>query len=1010
MATVDTQSFYKGSPSAGDGTLTIKRNGTVLGTFTAKQSWDTDVDITVPVRTSQLDNDSGFVSDQDYVHTDNNFTDELHSKLEGVESGAQVNVQADWNQTDTSAQDYIKNKPLSRLLPETTSSDGGKILTVNNTGTGTEWRSTDDLKAFKGWFDSSSALSVAYPSPKVGDYAYIKGASASDPTAIYECTTAGTWSDSERTVDTSSVQTFASGEEVNDVHIIDDLTTSGEHDVLSAKQGKIIRETTMELVYGLNILAQATIKIGKRVNTSGVEADVSNQSVYGCTDYIEITEEGLIANHCALGSGSTFRGAILFSEIGTVYSTAFLNPSTIGGSLSINPSDYPGLKYVRFNLYGASNEPNDYAVYRQLSLPASDPEPYVQPHWEQKKQSIEDGEVTTGKIADKAITIGKIHDTEYKYLSRNLCNPEDCVFDKHYINGSTGKVSASTSTSSGGYTGFIPIDTRGLYFYLSNLSGTYIGYAYYSDADENSYIDGAYGSYRPDANCTSLYAAYINGAKYVRFTFKSSATADNIMISAGRENMPYEPYAGKVEVISRDILPDMGEDSKTYIDGVEVQLPNEIVVTKGDNLQVFYRSCVKCRNVEAFDVTAECKKGSSYYGMPHHRYFQLDTSSSAITANSTFTLTVKVKDNAHRVIASGSTTIKVINTMQSPGSVKNVLMLGASTLADGKITKELYRRLCTVTGSGTFYDPTGIGLSNIAFVGSERASVEYQNAYQEAHSGKGWNWYADQGSDTNIYRFFCPSTVDLSNASEGDIYKQGNLTFELTNDISTQDNVFTAIVTGTGTVIATNGTLTKQSGSGPDTITYDTASAEGGNPFWYGGKLDFQHYADDAANHCNGNIDLIVACLAGNDITQVAEGFEYCKETYIKPFLNAFHADFPNAKVLIYTPPLLRYNGVATKPEACYWNRVVQFWKYAKGYEELLNEEYEDGHTYSEFVSISSTTYEFDNENLYGGSNIPICNRSQVTEKFSADNLHYTADGCNTVADTLFHCINNISL
>ena len=32
------------------------------------------------------------------------------TKLDGVESGAQVNVQADWNQSDTTAKDYIKNK------------------------------------------------------------------------------------------------------------------------------------------------------------------------------------------------------------------------------------------------------------------------------------------------------------------------------------------------------------------------------------------------------------------------------------------------------------------------------------------------------------------------------------------------------------------------------------------------------------------------------------------------------------------------------------------------------------------------------------------------------------------------------------------------------------------------------------------------------------------------------------------------------------------------------------
>lgn len=51
------------------------------------------------------------VQDVDYVHTDNNFTDALKTKLDGIASGAEVNVQADWNQTDSSADDYIKNKP-----------------------------------------------------------------------------------------------------------------------------------------------------------------------------------------------------------------------------------------------------------------------------------------------------------------------------------------------------------------------------------------------------------------------------------------------------------------------------------------------------------------------------------------------------------------------------------------------------------------------------------------------------------------------------------------------------------------------------------------------------------------------------------------------------------------------------------------------------------------------------------------------------------------------------------
>lgn len=54
---------------------------------------------------------ANLVQDANYVHTDNNFTTTLKNKLDGIESGAEVNVQADWSQTDTTADDYIKNKP-----------------------------------------------------------------------------------------------------------------------------------------------------------------------------------------------------------------------------------------------------------------------------------------------------------------------------------------------------------------------------------------------------------------------------------------------------------------------------------------------------------------------------------------------------------------------------------------------------------------------------------------------------------------------------------------------------------------------------------------------------------------------------------------------------------------------------------------------------------------------------------------------------------------------------------
>lgn len=65
----------------------------------------------IPSATSDLTNDSNFVSDSDYVHTDNNYTSTEKTKLSGIASGAEVNVQSNWNETDSTADAYIANKP-----------------------------------------------------------------------------------------------------------------------------------------------------------------------------------------------------------------------------------------------------------------------------------------------------------------------------------------------------------------------------------------------------------------------------------------------------------------------------------------------------------------------------------------------------------------------------------------------------------------------------------------------------------------------------------------------------------------------------------------------------------------------------------------------------------------------------------------------------------------------------------------------------------------------------------
>jgi hypothetical protein len=58
------------------------------------------------------------------------------SKLNGIEAGAEVNVQVDWNQTDTDADDYIKNKPSipsPYSLPTASSSTLGGVKIDDDT-------------------------------------------------------------------------------------------------------------------------------------------------------------------------------------------------------------------------------------------------------------------------------------------------------------------------------------------------------------------------------------------------------------------------------------------------------------------------------------------------------------------------------------------------------------------------------------------------------------------------------------------------------------------------------------------------------------------------------------------------------------------------------------------------------------------------------------------------------------------------------------------------------------
>lgn len=83
----------------------------------------------IPTKTSDLTNDSNFAVDANYVHTDNNYTTAEKNKLAGIAAGAEVNVQSNWTQTNSSADDFIKNKPSIPTKTSDLTNDSGFITT-----------------------------------------------------------------------------------------------------------------------------------------------------------------------------------------------------------------------------------------------------------------------------------------------------------------------------------------------------------------------------------------------------------------------------------------------------------------------------------------------------------------------------------------------------------------------------------------------------------------------------------------------------------------------------------------------------------------------------------------------------------------------------------------------------------------------------------------------------------------------------------------------------------------
>ena len=210
-----------------------------------------------------------------------------------------------------------------------------------------------------------------------------------------------------------------------------------------------------------------------------------------------------------------------------------------------------------------------------------------------------------------------------------------------------------------------------------------------------------------------------------------------------------------------------------------------------------------------------------------------------------------------------------------------------------------------------------------------------------------------------------------------------------------------------------SGTLTRSSGSGDATITYSSYSSETYNPFWNpnkagGAGLDFVNYANE---YCNGAIDVMISHCGINDLSRyTADTIGELFTDYIKPFIRAFHTDFPNSKFILSTLPLPSPTGgmganYGASSMLNWLTYSMRMWAFAVEAEKLVKDA-----EFSSYVKLADCMPIFDREHSYPYEMAYVNNRSTVQEERGTNGVHPTTVGTYQVSDAIYAVFNSLGL
>lgn len=430
---------------------------------------------------------------------------------------------------------------------------------------------------------------------------------------------------------------------------------------------------------------------------------------------------------------------------------------------------------------------------------------------------------------------------------------------------------------------------------------------------------------------------------------------------------------------------------------IAISLPPDIYAVEGDNLQLFHKSIVNAVNYKDYSVVVSCDYGKNY-----PRYYELKPTASQV--GTTKQLVYQVRDNNDEILAQKSVNLHIIAKPTGNQTQRNLLVMGASVVADGTITAELNRRLTTATGDGTPLNPTGLNLPNISFVGRK----EVNGIHQEASGGWGWRKFATgdfkiiRYNVTGVDQINLGDTYRIDGVAESSVYY---MTIVEINIIDGVGNILCDVNGGkvyTESDIPASGSLIRLTGNGDSTISYTARTFEDGNPLWYNNAIDFQHYSD---TYCGGvEISAILTNMGINDM-RTKNDVDTKFENYAKPLIRAYHSSYPNGKFYIGSFPLQDSNGgvgaISGASALLNWYSLSKvYWYYLEKLIALTEDE-----EFSGYVILVDIMGEFDCEYGYPSKNAQVDNRIADTERLGTNNVHPVTNARKLFSDSYYRCL-----